>query len=89
MRTQAVGAILKPVGGIGDITPALVTKGVQGAIAEDTAKGLGISARVTGKIFTGCMLEKVIIGHGAFLTSVIVPFGMYILYTFGSFVNIC
>jgi hypothetical protein len=62
MGKQAVGTILDTVFGVGKIAAATVCQSIQRTIAEQTAKGLRVCARVAGKVFTVPVLEK-IIGH--------------------------
>ena len=63
MGTQAVGAVLDPIGRIAKAAAALIAQSIQGAIAEQTAEGIRVCAPVTGEIFAILILKKIIMGH--------------------------
>ena len=54
MGPEAMGTVLDPVCRIAEAPPAPVAQGVQGTVAEQAAKGLGIRPRVTGVEFLLC-----------------------------------
>ena len=60
---QAIGAVLDAVFGVGKIAAAVFAQSVEGAVAEDAAKGFGIGVLVAGEVFAFFVLEKVIVGH--------------------------
>ena len=64
---QAGGAILDTGFGVGEIAAAVFAQGVEGAVAEDAGEGLRVGIFVTGEVFTGFVLEKVVICHGFLL----------------------
>ena len=63
MRNEASGAILDPLFGVSEITAALITQGIEGAIAEQATEIFRIYAFVAGKIFAGCILEEIVVCH--------------------------
>lgn len=78
MRQQTVAAVLDPFLCILKISPALITQGIQGTVAEKTVKILRVAGLMTGKKFTFFMTEKGIIfpfpigfflTHGSLLSS--------------------
>ena len=64
VRPQTGRAVLDPLFCIPEISPAPISQGIQGAVAEHAAKALRVSALVTGKIFTFPVLIKIIMAHG-------------------------
>ena len=60
MGPEAVGTVLDPVCRIAEAPPAPVAQCVQGTVAEQAAKGLGIRPRVTGVEFAELVLEKIV-----------------------------
>ena len=60
---QAGGAILDTGLRVGVIAAAVFTQGIEGAVAEDAAEGIGICARMAGEILAGFVLEKIVICH--------------------------
>ena len=63
VRAQTVGAVFVAILGILEITAAILPKGIQGAVAENTAETFRISTGMAGKIFTFPILEKIIMCH--------------------------
>ena len=61
---QAVGAVFDTLLRVAEIAAALISQGIQGAVAEHTAKVLRVSTLVAGKIFTFPILIKIIMAHG-------------------------
>ena len=64
--TEAIGAVLIAVFGIGEFTATLVAQGVQRTVAEETAEGLRICTGMARKILALLVLEKIIICHISF-----------------------
>ena len=64
MGTQASGAILDAVVGVGEIAAAGFAQGVEGAVAEDAGECFGIGIFVAGKVFALFILEEVVMCHG-------------------------
>ena len=63
MGPEAPGTVLDALFRIAEIAAAAIPQGIQGAVAENAAKGLGICTLVTGEVFTFPMLKKIIICH--------------------------
>ena len=63
MGPQALGAVFDAGFGVGEIAAAVVAQGVEGAVAEDAGEGLRVGIFVTGEVFAGFVLEKVVICH--------------------------
>ena len=64
MGSQAIGAVLDAVFGVGEIAAAIFAQGVEGAVAEDAGEGRPVGAGVAGEVFTFPVLEKIIVCHG-------------------------
>ena len=63
MGTQASGAILDAVVGVGEIAAAVFAQGVEGAVAEDAGECFGVGILVAGEIFALPVLEKIVMCH--------------------------
>jgi hypothetical protein len=61
---QAIGAVLDAVLGVGEIATAVFAQSIEGAVAEDAGEGIRICVLVAGEVFTGFVLEKVVVWHG-------------------------
>ena len=61
---QTAGAVFDTSLRVLEAAAAFVTQTVKGAIAKQAAEGLGIGTCMTGEIFAGFMLEKVVVVHG-------------------------
>jgi hypothetical protein len=48
---------------VGKVSAALISQGIQGAVAEQTTEGFGVCLLMAGEIFTLLVLEKIIMGH--------------------------
>jgi hypothetical protein len=59
MRTHTPGAILDPLIGIGKMTSAPISQGIQRTVTEQTAKRLRIRPGMAGEIFTRLILDKI------------------------------
>ena len=64
MGAQTAGAVFDTVFGVGEIAAAILTQSVEGAVAEDAAKSFRVGILVAGEVFTGFVLEKVVVWHG-------------------------
>jgi hypothetical protein len=63
VRNYAAGAILDALFYIRKIAATLITQGIQGAVTEQAAEIFRILALVAGKIFTGTVLEEIVVCH--------------------------
>ena len=59
---QALGAVLDSGFGVDEIAAAVFAQGVEGAVAEDTAKSIRVGVLVAGEVFTLLVLEKIVVG---------------------------
>ena len=66
MGAQAGGAVLDAVFQIGEAAAAFVPQGVQGAVAEQAAKGAFVLYLMAGEVFTFFVLKKIVVGHSFF-----------------------
>ena len=57
---QAAGAVFDAGFGVGEVAAAVVAQGVEGAVAEDAGEGLGVGIFMTGEVFAGLVLEKIV-----------------------------
>ena len=57
---QAGGAVLDTGFGIAEVAAAVFAQGVEGAVAEDAAKGLRVGVLMAGEVFTFFVLEEVV-----------------------------
>ena len=67
VRTKTTGAILDTVFCIVETAATAVAKGIERTKAEQAAEAFGIRMLVTGKVFTGLVLKKVMSFHGSLL----------------------
>ena len=58
MRKTTVRTVLNPLFRIAEIAAALLPQDIERAEAKETVEFLSVHSRMTGKIFTGCVLEK-------------------------------
>ena len=63
MGTQAGGAVLDAVLGVGEIAAAILTQSVEGAVAEDAGESIRVGILVAGEVFALPVLEKIIMCH--------------------------
>ena len=60
---QAVGAVFDTLLRVAEIATALVSQGIQGAVAEQAAEAFRVGPGVAGKVFTFPVLKKIVMGH--------------------------
>ncbi len=63
MGSQAAGAVLDPLRRVAEIPATPISQGIQGAIAEQAAKGFRIRPLMAGEILAGFMLKEIVIRH--------------------------
>ena len=64
MGAQAAGAVFDAVLGVGEVAAAIFAQSIEGAVAEDAGEGFRVGILVAGEVFTGFVLEKVVVWHG-------------------------
>ena len=57
---QAAGAVFDAGFGVGEVAAAVFAQGVEGAVAENAGEGLGVGIFMTGEIFAGFVLKKIV-----------------------------
>jgi hypothetical protein len=60
MGKQAVGTVLDPIGGVGELAAALVVQHIEGTVAEHAVEMFGIGTGMTGEIFAVWVAEETV-----------------------------